>query len=475
MEKGQKKFKTRGLTKNEKILLSLLFIVILFHLCYRVVYTPQKEKLITLKTKELEYKVKIEKINSILRKENSINKEWQDLNREKEEIISQYFPTLDQAQIIYILNDLIENDNISISDLNFNRPEFSELGGFKIKSMDVLIPYSGDYEGILDTLNSIKESPRKILVDNLFMDRAMDKKLSGNMSLKIYSLQGIAKSEKDIVYIDTVPVDTVSKDHKDTPFVGHDFKVDQEYDKRTNFEVDGQMEIHKQIPEMKPYIVENLLDFEDENNYFIPSQKYVKGNVSLSNKSKFKKHSLKLEYNILAVEKENCAFIDVTRNNVLLKYPPNIIGIWVYSYDYSPAIIGLGFKGQMGEEILLPICEGIGWTGWRYIETPPPQDINIYPIKLESLYLEILEDREDCGVILLDKLDAIYKRNVSEDGSDMSISQHIFHIVEKGETIDLISGKYYGTNKYIKEIMKLNEIESDEILKDGKVLVLKKH
>ena len=89
MEKSQKKFKTRGLTKNEKILLSLLFIVILFYLCYRVIYTPQKEKLITLKAKELEYKVKIEKINSILRKENSINKEWQDLNREKEEIISQ--------------------------------------------------------------------------------------------------------------------------------------------------------------------------------------------------------------------------------------------------------------------------------------------------------------------------------------------------------------------------------------------------
>ena len=45
-------------------------------------------------------------------------------------------------------------------------------------------------------------------------------------------------------------------------------------------------------------------------------------------------------------------------------------------------------KGTNGREIFLPFTEGIGWTGWKYVELSPPTDISIYPLKLEKLYLE---------------------------------------------------------------------------------------
>lgn len=458
MEKSQRKFKTRELTKNEKVLLSLLAIIVLFWLAYRFIYIPQQEKLEYLNSERQNYEEKIQEINSTLRKEEAINKEWKDLHEEKEKIVSGYFPTLDQAQIIYILNELIEKDNISIPDLNFNQPDYSDLGGFEVKSMDISIPYSGNYDGVISVLNSIKKSPRKILVDNLFMDKAMNEDLNGSMSLKIYSLDGIAESEKDVVYIDIA-----SKEEKDNPFITYD-----DYEEYAVNDEDFQES------EVKPYIEEMLLDFESNNSYFIPSQSLVKGNISLSTKAKSNKHSLKLEYNIIGIEEENRAYIDVTRNNILIKYPPNTIGLWVYSYDYSLGTLGLGLKGQMGEEILVPLTEGIGWTGWKYIETSPPNELSIYPLTLESLYIEMPEGREDYGIILFDKLEAVYNRNLGEDGSDMSISEYIFHVVEKGDTIEGISQMHYGSKKYKDEILKLNEINIEDMLQVGKVLVLKK-
>lgn len=482
MKKNLRKIKIRELTKNEKILLFILSIVVLFYLSSRFIYRPQKEKLMSLNTERIKYESKIEEINSTLRMENSLNKEWQDLNKEKEGIASQYFPTLDQTQILYILNDLIEDDEFTISNINFNKPEINNLGDFQIKSMDILIPYLGKYEAVVETLKFINKSPRKIIIDNLHMDRTIDKNLSGNMCLRIYSLEGIVESEKDIIYINTA-----INEEKDTPFSayeeykeeeileteqeGEDFELD---DKFQNSEVHRKQQQGLNDTKADSYVVESLLDFENKSNYFIPSQEYVKGDVSLSTNSKSKKYSLKLEYNILAVEEENRAFIDVRRNNVLIKYPPNKIGIWVYSYDYSPATIGLGFRGQMGEDISVTMGEGIGWTGWKYLEASPPSELDIYPIKLESLYLEIPKDREDYGIILFDKLEAIYNRNLGQDGNDMSIANHIFHVVEKGESIEEISKLYYGTNMHKNEIMELNEIKPGEVLHVGKILVLKK-
>ena len=200
----------------------------------------------------------------------------------------------------------------------------------------------------------------------------------------------------------------------------------------------------------------------------------MKGSVSQSTKAKSKKYSLRFEYNIVAIEEENRGFIDVSKNNILLKYPPNTIGLWIYSYDYSPATVGILFRDQMGEETYVPLAEGIGWTGWKYIETIPPEDLKIYPLKLEKLYVEIPKDRDNYGVLLMDRLEAIYTRNIDEDGNDMSAGDYIFHVVEKGDSVESISIKYYGSNKYKNEILKLNEMKASDTLPIGKVLVLKK-
>ncbi len=461
MAKSLRKRKIRQLTKKEKILLILLGIVILFWLSYRFIYIAQVEKMKALSLEKIEYEAAIQDINLILRREKSINNEWYDLNEKKKKIIASYFPTLDQAQIIYLLNDLTSHEDVEIQDISFSRPSMTDFEDFQVRSMDISIPYSGKYQGIIDILDSIKNSPRKIAVNYLSIDRSSDGNLNGNMDLKIYSLDGIAESDKDIIYIDTS-----SAKEKDNPFSGY-----ESYEKGMSEE--GELDADE--VELKPYIEDILLDFESRNCYFVPSQELVKGDVSLSTNSKSKRHSLKLEYNIIAIDEENRAFIDVTKNRIVLKYPPNSIGIWIYSYDYSPVTFGIGFKGQMGEDILVPFTEGIGWTGWKYIETNPPEELSLYPLKLERLYLEIPSDRDNYGVLLIDKLEAMYTRNIDEDGNDSSIGDFIFHVVDRGDTLEKISENYYGVKTYKDEIRKLNELKTGDILPVGKVLVLKKH
>lgn len=484
--------KIRQLTKNEKVLLTLLAIVILFWLSYKFIYIPQSEKLASLVLERAEYEAEIEDINTTLRKEKSIKKEWQELNDRQERIVSSYFPTLDQPQIIYLLSELTANENVEIQDLSFSRPSVDDFEDFQVTSMDVSIPYSGNYQGIIDMLNSINTSPRKITIDNLSMDRNAGDELSGNMSLRVYSLDGIAESNPEVIYVDT------ANGNKENPFAGNkDLLAAIEKEggladgNSSGFEngfvdgieggfegAEGQGNVigpGSVSTQVAPYIEEVLLDFETNNSYFVPSQELVKGDVSLSTNSKSKRHSLKLEYNIVAIEEENRAFVDITKNNIVLRYPPNSIGIWIYSYDYLPVTFGIGFKGQMGEDVRVPFTEGIGWKGWKYVEASPPTDLELYPLKLERLYIEIANGRDNYGVILIDKLEALYSRNIDEDGNDASAGEFMFHVVSRGDSLESISQRYYGSKDYVNEIRKLNEFKAGDILSVEKVLILKKH
>ena len=474
MEKTQKKRRVRELTKNEKVLLTLLGIVILFWLSYRFIYIPQTEKLESLEIERMEYELAIEDINTTLRKEKSINKEWEELNAEKERIVSSYFPILDQAQIIYLLNELTAHDDVDIKDLSFSRPSMTDFQDFQVNSMDVSIPYSGGYDGVIDVLNAIKGSPRKITVDNLSMDRTAEEGLSGNMALRVYSLDGIAESDPEVIYVDTVASGT-----KETPFGAFESFADSETESGDEgssgrFSSDDSNDGFGSEYNEDDYIRRVVLnDFEGSNYDFIPSSILVKGNISSSRLAKSGKSSLRMEYNIVAIEDENRIYVNIEDGGNVLKYPPHVIGMWVHSYGYSPGTIGLTLRGQMGEEIEVVATEGVNWMGWEYLEASFPTDISLYPLTVDKLYFEIPDNREDYGVLNFDRIEAVYPKGEDEmnNGDD---SSYFFHVVQKGDTVEKISQRYYGTVNYKSEIMGLNDMYPGDILPEGKVLVMKR-
>ncbi len=422
-----------------------------------------------LNEKKIQYEEEIAKMNEILRKEDSIDKEWKRLGIEKESILGKYFGSLSQPEIIYLLNGLLQDENVHILDMSFGHPSEEIFEELSVQTMDITIPYKGNYEGITKIVKNLESSPKKILTSNLIIDRNIDNELSGNMSLKLYSLEGIAEVEDTIAYIDT---DIISG--KSNPFVAfEDFEKKKDLD---DSKLDDRGIVEDDMPtlglgqETKAEPQRDILEsFDKDNIYFIPSHKNISGRVSKSSNSKHGKHSLRLEYNILATEDENRAYIDLSDRNIVLKYPPNSIGLWIHSYSYSPATIGLGFKGQAMEKVDVELSKGINWIGWNYLKLSPPQDLSLYPLQLDKIYLELNYNREDYGVILFDKLEADYPRDASKD-----IARFTFYIVEKGDDLNKISLINYGTISKKNLIMKYNEIKSDSDLKEGRILVIPK-
>ena len=462
------KINLRPLTKSEKILLTLLGIVIVAYLSNRFILTPQAAKVSSLKTEIVELDNKIATMNNTIKKEDNIKKEWEMLHRERDEILKNYFPVLDQAQIIYLLNDLIADDRVAISEFSFSNPNKEAMGKMDVQNMTISVPYSGSYDGTMDVIKSIESSPRRIVVDDLYMDRGSDSELSGSMLLKIYSLEGIAETDPEVIF-----VETADGSREGSLFASYDGYNDVTaggamggaYGGGSAGSGSGRTSINDG-DYAKVY---TLHDFETRNYSFIPSNVFIKGNAEPSTIKKSGKYSLRFEYNMLAIGEENRAYIDLGPE-IELKYPPNSISMGVNAFGYSPGTIGFRFRTQDGEDIDVVASKGISWLGWSDVEVSPPQDLDLYPLKLTHIYFEMPFNREDIGVFLIDKLQAFYPVNQDSQGNNQPI--YDFYVVQPGDTITDISRRIYGTISYKNEIMTNNSLIAGDILPVGKVLIL---
>ena len=459
-----RKSKMRPLTKSERFLLVTLGVVLVLWLSNRFIITPQAEK--------LELDSRIEDMNTTLKREGNIKKEWEVLHRERNEILANYFPTLDQAQIIYLLNDLMGDDRVEITDMNFSRPTSEKIGEMDVEQMGISLPFNANYDGIMSVVKQFENSPRRIVVDTLSMDRTAAADLSGNMSLKIYSLKGLAEVDPNVIYVDTP--NSSSEGSLFGAFGGYSDSISTPGGSTSSSggsssSSGGSSTVIDDSDYTKVYL---LHDFENRNYSFIPSSDMIKGDASPSTISKSGKYSLRFEYNMLALEEENRAYIDLSSSNIEFKYPPDWVSMWVNAFGYSPGTLGMRLRTQGGEDIDVTISEGISWIGWSNLEANMPADLDLYPLQLTHLYFDLPYNRDDFGVFLIDKLEANYPVNQDTVANNKPLND--FYIVKAGDTVTTISQKIYGTISYKNEIMKNNSLTASDVLPVGKVLVLVK-
>lgn len=518
-EKKKKRKKTsskRKLSGSEKFLLGFLFVALVGAVVYLKVWVPQTQALSDLTQRESEYQEKIDHNNTMLRKAPMVDKEYEELYQKQSLIASNYISKLDQPALIYKLNELLTRENVAFPNYSFVKTATEKIGEFDVKFMTASFPFDGTYDGVIKTLNAVSDNPQKILVERIDLRKEEETgALSGNLNLKFYSMDGIVQPRTIEVAEGEEKTESSAqesseqtKEMSETGKTGTDQLVKEDSSKtaiQPTTEVkpsapglptvdapkvtkekvpfapfpgyktaeDVQKEKEKEKEEIKPFIETTIMNFDKGHYYFLPSHDLIKGKVVFSKKAKSGK-SLRLEYDMVAVEEINRAYIDVSKNQVKLNYPPDAFGVWVYSYDYLPVTVGMLFEGQLGEKIDVPFTEGMGWTGWKYLSAAPPDDIASYPLKLDKLYVEMPKGRDGNGVFLLDDLETVYERNMDEDGTDLSVKPYVSYVVQFGDTAKLISTKIYGVPKYAKEIMKLNELKSDEDLEPGRVLVLKR-
>jgi Tfp pilus assembly protein PilO len=459
------KIRLRPLIKSERVLLSLLGIALVVYLSNRFILTPQVERASSLAAEVVELDNRIADMNNTIQKEANIKKEWEMLHREREEILKNYFPVLDQAQMIYLLNDLIEDDKVAVNEFSFSSPNSETMGDLAVQNMSISVPYTGSYEGTIEVVKALGESPRRIVVDKLYMDRDSDASVSGSMALKIYSLEGIAETDPEVIL-----VNVADGSGEGSLFASYDGYDDISVSGgAAGGAYGGSSGSGTSINDGDYSKVYMLHDFETRNYSFIPSNEYIKGNAEPSTIKKSGRYSLRFEYNMLAVGQENRAYIDLG-TDIEFKYPPNSISMGVNAFGYSPGTLGFRFRTQDGQDIDVEASKGISWLGWSDVEAMPPQDLNLYPLKLTHIYFEMPFNRDDIGVFLIDKLQAFYPVNHDSQGNYQPI--YDFYVVKYGDTVTGISRQTYGTISYVNEIMNNNSLIAGDILPVGKVLVL---
>lgn len=215
-----KKIKLRELTNKERVLITILVMVILFWLSFKYIIDPQKLEISTLESELNNYSLHIEENNRMLNNEQIILEEVDRLSVEKENIEKEFFKSLNQPNIIYILNELLLENDIEMDSISFSKPVIETLNEIDIKKMDVLIPFKGSFQSLKETIKSLEEEDRKIIIDHIDIEKDEEKEIAGNISLAIYSLSGIVDSEEK-----SLPIE-ITTTNKFNPFIPYEGYVD---------------------------------------------------------------------------------------------------------------------------------------------------------------------------------------------------------------------------------------------------------
>jgi len=450
-----------SITNKEKKLLIILLLIIFLWVINKFVLTTQADEIEEIKQRKIDYEAELNKIEDILMKEDEVNKQYDILMKQMDDLQAKYFSNIDQPSIMHVLNELIDETNLDISNLSFAGPNLAELrDNNTTEYLTVTMPYNGSYTDLISFLTNIHNSSRKLLIRSFSLSKNEEDILNGQIEIDIYSFN--------------------------EEYESYDYQVEPQITAKENpFEVfDGYVEKKNETDDENKYAYNSnslnqtnkktvLEDFERKDVYFMPSSPSVTGRLSQLSNSKHGEFSLRMEYFISTYEKEERAYVALDEKNIDIKYPPPSTGLWIHSYSYSPVTIGLRFKNQEGEKIDVKLTEGVNWIGWKYLEATPPQDVSLYPLKLDRIYVQLAANRDEYGVFLFDNLDITNPMSDNGNLEEQEKNNYYLYVVQSGDTIESISESMYGTESRIEDIISENGLESIS-LEIGQVLVIKK-
>lgn len=444
-----------NISRKEKNLLLILLVAILFWVFYKFVLVPQGETIEKLKEDKINYENELIRIQEILERESGIKREWESLNADFEKASEKYYQKMNQPDLMHILNDVIDSGKLEVSGMSFREAEALELEGLEVDCLGVSIPFRGRFIDLEVFLSQLRNSPKRLLIDQLSITKDSSDILNGQVSLNAYSYGGAKAMEGGYFY--TNEYESQSKSNPFAAFEGYvEVPVYSE-----DSSSDGETEEKRAL----------LADLEDAHIYYMGTAPGVTGKVSRFDMAKHGKTSIRAEYFISTGYKPERVYVVLDDQNINIKYPPPSIGIWAFSYGYSPVTVGLRFQDMDGRKIDVELERGVNWTGWKYISASPPQDINVYPLKLDRVYMELGPNRDDYGVLLFDRIEASYP---SGEVKKEEMPNYVFYVVKPGDTLVSISESFYGSKSYYKKIMKDNGLDENSILEVGKVLVIQK-
>ena len=214
------KINIRKFTNNERLLATLLAVILSFWLSYKFIIKPQLIQISSLKTEIDNYGSQIVENNDLIKNSASISDEMDAFVIEKASIEKIFFKNLNQAEIIYTLDKLLSKSLLEIGDITFGRPFTETIDEKEIEKMEISMPYKGSFASLDKTIKILENESKKIIISNVDILKGQETDISGNINLEIYGLLGAEKEPEE-----DSPVKAVD-DNKANPFVPYKGYVD---------------------------------------------------------------------------------------------------------------------------------------------------------------------------------------------------------------------------------------------------------
>lgn len=462
------------LTNREKKMLLGLIVVVLLGGYLKFVIMPQSDKINEAKATLDNKKEDLIKIRTIVASEHQLNEREYDLKRDITNMGYKYFSSIQQEQLIVIINSLLQESAIDVSSISFSNIARQDLDGIYLETMTINLPFEGEYQEIMSFLEKLRRYDKRIIVKNVDMSNGSKGKLTGSLAIDFYSVPNLLDSQRGHM------VWSRDGNYNKNPFEVFDEYQGDDVDEYTySYNEDfygGEGSSHFTSSTVIEVGDSKVLveDFEDSKINFMSSHRNGKGNVVSDTNSKTGNLSARLDFDFPPIREVKQAYVLLDDRNLVIKEPPNKMGLWVYSFKKSDHSIILRAKSKTGEDILLTLANDINWTGWTYLETSLPQNKQVYPLKIDRLFVEVKSHEREQGTFLFDSLTAYYDREITDDPVINSSGNFIHYEVQPGDTIRSISMKFYNNYNRVNDIMKYNNIKSNDV-KPGRLLILPKN
>ena len=216
MMKQLKIINRRDFTNNERILLTLLSIVIMLWLSFKFVIDPQLYNILSLESELKGYNILIEENSNILKNKRETFDTRNILFEEKKKIENDFFKTLNQPHIIYVLNELLLDSDIELDSISFSKPFIEPLKNQEIQKMDISIPFKGTFIALTEIVKKLEEEPKRIRINSIDMQKDEETEIIGTINLGVYSLSRIDEEKDDTDSI------KITDDNLVGPFVAYE-------------------------------------------------------------------------------------------------------------------------------------------------------------------------------------------------------------------------------------------------------------
>jgi len=383
------------ISNREKKLIAFLIIFILLAGIYKLVIEKQELQNQSLEAELIQKQSDLSSIEKIIATESTVDAKIQSYGDDITALANYFYGEISQEEIVFLLDNLAKDTNFEIRDMRFDEL-VSEDG---TQSLMVTVKYQGTYTDLQYYIERLKNESKLIVINQITANRNELESTDGEVEIEFTGLP----TAKNFIVAEYKNINDSSSNLNTSmnPFESYEgFIIESE---TANTQDEGTP------TEIVPTMVKKLVyDFEDMRTFFVGEPEDVTGSISQSTLHVSGNFAAEIVYDFKSSKKINRANLIIDREDITIDKQPQLIGIWVYTYEASTHHLGVVVTDSAGKDHDIKIVSQLDTIGWQEIEVPMPINIT-YPCAVKRIYVASTDyDSKLNGRIVIDHLEIAF-------------------------------------------------------------------